>query len=135
MTSALPKLRVVVVDDEPMARVALRELLSADGEVEIVVQANLDSLESPPFFKLKINEVRFSVPRVGAPETPVLFDLYEVSSDRVSTLLTSFEFSSAGNYLSFLLGSIVYDAATGSVQALTRRLRSSISFQVTPLRS
>ena len=40
MTSALPKLRVVVVDDEPMARVALRELLSADGEVEIVSECS-----------------------------------------------------------------------------------------------
>ncbi len=36
MADTLPRLRVVVVDDEPMARAALRELLAADGEVEIV---------------------------------------------------------------------------------------------------
>ena len=36
MADTLPQLRVVVVDDEPLARAALRELLSSDGDVELV---------------------------------------------------------------------------------------------------
>lgn len=36
MAETLPRVRVVVVDDEPLARAALRKLLSSDGEVELV---------------------------------------------------------------------------------------------------